>query len=221
LPAKFGTIAKAYVATNTSLNVNINQNISGFADNNNQVTLLNNANNNYYRNVNYNVTNPFSINLYILSYDSNKNLTTINSALLYNLRKYLEKYKLLTDGINIIDGYIINFGVNFTISVYNNYNKRDVLNNCIQKVQDFFAIEKWTFNQPININQLELEIANTEGVQAVVDIQFNNLTINDGDYSPYEYNLQQATLNKIIYPSLDPSVFEIKFPTTDIKGAVL
>jgi hypothetical protein len=221
LPSNYGTIAKAYVASNTSLNVNVNQNISGFTDYNNQVTLLNNATDNYYRKVNYNVSNPFSINLYVLSYDSNKNLTTINNALQYNLSKYLEKYKLLTDGINIIDGYIINFGVNFKISVYNNYNKRDVLNTCIQKVKDFFAIEKWTFNQPININQLELEIANTEGVQSVINIEFNNLTINDGDYSPYEYNLQQATLNKIVYPSLDPSVFEIKYPDTDIKGAAI
>jgi len=221
LPPRFGTIAKAYVVSNSNLNVNINKYVSGFNDNNDQVTLVNDAVSNYFRKVNYDVSNPFSINLYILSYDSNKNLTTINSALLYNLRKYLEKYKLLTDGINIIDGYIINFGVDFKISVFNNYNKRDVLNTCIQKVKDFFVIDKWTFNQPINISQLELEIAKVEGVQSVVDIKFKNLTINDGEYSPHEYNLEQATSNKIIYPSLDPSVFEIKYPDNDIKGAVV
>lgn len=221
LPPRFGTIAKAYVVSNSNLNVNINKYVSGFNDNNDQVTLLNDAVSNYFRKVNYDISNPFSINLYILSYDSNKNLTRINTALLYNLRKYLEKYKLLTDGINIIDGYIINFGVDFKIAVFNNYNKRDVLNECIQKVKDFFVIDKWTFNQPINISQLELEIAKVEGVQSVVDIKFKNLTINDGDYSPHEYNLEQATSNKIIYPSLDPSVFEIKYPDNDIKGAVI
>ena len=87
------------------------------------------------------------------------------------------------------------------------------------KVKNFFTIDKWTFNQPINISQLELEIAKTEGVQSVVDIKFKNLTIDNGNYSPYEYNLEQATQNKIIYPSLDPSVFEIKYPETDIRGA--
>jgi hypothetical protein len=157
----------------------------------------------------------------LLSYDSNKNLTTINDALLYNLRKYLEKYKLMTDSINIIDGYIINFGIDFKISVYNNYNKRDVLNSCIAKVKNFFLIDKWTFNQPINVSQLELEIAKTEGVQSVVDVKFKNLTIDNGNYSPHEYNLEQATQNKIIYPSLDPSVFEIKYPETDIRGAAI
>ena len=221
LPPRFGTIAKAYVVSNSNLNVNINKYVSGFNDNINQVTLINEAVSNYFRKVNYDISNPFSINLYVLSYDSNKNLTNINDALLYNLRKYLEKYKLLTDGINIIDGYIINFGVDFKIAVFNNYNKRDVLNTCIQKVKDFFVIDKWTFNQPINISQLELEIAKVDGVQSVVEINFKNLTMNDGNYSPHEYNLEQAILNKIIYPSLDPSVFELKFPDNDVKGSVI
>ncbi len=221
LPAKFGTIAKVFAVTNSNLNVNINKNVSGFSDYNDQVTLLNNAVDNYFRKVNYDISNPFSINLYVLSYDSNKNLSAINNALLYNLKKYLEKFKLLSDGINIIDGYIINFGIDFKISVFNNYNKRDVLNQCIEKVKNYFLIDKWTFNQPININQLELEIANTEGVQSVVEIKFKNLTINDGTYSPHEYNFDQATINKIVYPSLDPSVFEIKYPDTDIRGAVI
>ena len=221
LPPRFGTIAKAYVVSNSNLNVNINKYVSGFNDNTDNVTLLNNAVSNYFRKVNYDVSNPFSINLYVLSYDSNKNLTSINEALLYNLRKYLEKYKLLTDGINIIDGYVINLGVDFKISVFNNYNKRDVLNTCIQKVKDFFIIDKLIFNQPINISQLELEIAKVEGVQSVVEIKFKNLTMNDGNYSPHEYNLEQATLNKIVYPSLDPSVFELKYPDNDVKGAVI
>jgi hypothetical protein len=221
LPPRFGTIAKAYVVSNSNLNVNINKYVSGFNDNTDNVTLLNDAVSNYFRKVNYDVSNPFSINLYVLSYDSNKNLTSINEALLYNLRKYLEKYKLLTDGINIIDGYVINFGVDFKISVFNNYNKRDVLNTCIQKVKDFFIIDKLTFNQPINISQLELEIAKVEGVQSVVEIKFKNLTMNEGNYSPHEYNLEQATLNKIVYPSLDPSVFELKYPDNDVKGAVI
>lgn len=221
LPARFGTIAKAYVVSNSNLNVNINKNISGFSDNTDQVTLMNDAVSNYFRKVNYDVSNPFSINMYVLSYNSDKKLTAINEALLYNVRKYLEKYKLLTDGINIIDGYIINFGVDFKISVFNNYNKRDVLNACIQKVKDFFIIDKWSFNQPINVSQLELEIAKVEGVQSVINIKFNNLTINDGNYSPHEYNMEQATYNKIIYPSLDPSVFELKYPDSDIKGAAI
>jgi len=192
-----------------------------FVNNDNETTLINNSLENNFRKVNFDVSNPFSLNLYVLSYNSNKNLTQINDALVYNIRQYLQKYKIISDSINIIDGYIINIGVDFKILVYNNFNKKEVLDQCLQKAKDFFNVDKWYFNQPININQFELELAKIEGVQSVAEVKFKNLTQNDGDYSPHEYNLSEATHNKIIYPSLDPSVFEVKYPDNDIRGAVI
>jgi hypothetical protein len=40
-------------------------------------------------------------------------------------------------------------------------------------------------------------------------------------YSPNRYNVDEATKAKIVYPSLDPCVFEVKFPNKDIKGRAL
>ena len=222
IPPRFGSIAKVMVIPNSNLSISTNQTLlNGFVNNNNQTTLIDNALENNYRRVNFDVSNPFSLNLYVLSYNSNKNLTQTNEALIYNIRQYLQKYKIVSDSVNIIDGYIINIGVDFKILVYNNFNKKDVLNQCLQKAKDFFNVDKWYFNQPININQFELELAKIEGVQSVAEVKFKNLTQNDGDYSPHEYNLLEATQNKIIYPSLDPSVFEVKFPDNDIRGAVI
>jgi hypothetical protein len=165
------------------------------------------------------INNQFAINLYILSFDKNKKLTKSNNAIKHNLRKYMSKYRLLTDAINISDGFIINIGVNFEILVYKNYNKVEVLSNVIVSVSEFFDIDKWTFNQPINLSALELEIAKVEGVQSVNFVEIKNLTKRDGDdYSDNEYNIPAATNNKIIYPSLDPSIFELKFPSRDIIG---
>lgn len=217
MPARFGSITKVCVKSDSQLNI---QNISnGFVDYNNIATLTQKANGNYYRKINYDSSNPFGLNLYVLGYDSNKNLSTINAAAIQNLREYLGKYKMLNDGINIIDGYTINISVNFQILTYSNYNKQDVLNNCISNVKDFFNIDKWYFNMPINLGQLQLAIAQVEGVQSVTKLQLKNLTINDGNYSPYEYNLDEATVNNIVYPSLDPSVFEVKYPDNDIVGS--
>jgi len=219
MPPRFGSIVKICVKSDAELNI---KNVSnGFVDYNNTATLTENAKDNYYRKINYDVSNPFGLNLYVLGYNNNKNLTTINSAIVQNLREYLTKYKMLNDGINIIDGYVINIGVDFQILTYSNYNKQDVLNNCINKVQDFFNIDKWYFNMPINAGQLQLTIAQVEGVQSVTKLNLKNLTINEGNYSPYEYNLDEATVNNIIYPSLDPSVFEVKYPNSDIRGSVL
>ena len=222
IPPRFGSIAKVMVIPNSNLSISTNQTLlNGFVNNENQTTLINNSLENNFRKVNFDVSNPFSLNLYVLSYNSNKNLTQTNEALVYNIRQYLQKYKIISDSVNIIDGYIINIGVDFKILVYNNFNKKEVLDQCLQKAKDFFNVDKWYFNQPININQFELELAKIEGVQSVAEVTFKNLNQNDGDYSPHEYNLSEATHNKIIYPSLDPSVFEVKFPDNDIRGAVI
>ena len=68
---------------------------------------------------------------------------------------------------------------------------------------------------------LELEIAKVEGVQSVASLKLTNLTSKDGSYSPIEYNIDAATVNKIVYPSLDPCVFELKNPETDIKATAV
>ena len=60
-----------------------------------------------------------------------------------------------------------------------------------------------------------------EGVQTVKNINFSNKTGTAQGYSQYAYDIEGATSNKVIYPSLDPSIFEIRFPNRDIKGRVV
>jgi hypothetical protein len=164
------------------------------------------------------VNNPFAINMYVLGYDSNKHLTNLNQAVKQNLKTYLGEYRMLTDGVNIIDGFVINIGVDFEIITYSNYNKREVLTNCLAEIQRYFNIDNWTFNKPINISEIELILANVEGVMSVPSVKISNLCGGDGNYSPNKYNIDEATKGKIVYPSLDPSIFEVKFPNKDIKG---
>ena len=160
--------------------------------------------------------NPFAINLYLLGYDANKKLSTLNRAVKENLKTYMNEYKMLTDGVNILDGFIINIGVEFEIITYKNYNKSEVISDCIQELKDYFNIDNWTFNNTINLSELELIIANIEGVSSVPKLKIVNKC--GGRYSPNSYNIEAAIKDKILYPSLDPSVFEVKFPDTDIKG---
>jgi hypothetical protein len=191
MPSKYGSIAKAYAIADQSIDTSAK---------------------------NY---NPLAVNLYILCYNNQKKLINSNPAIQENLKNYLNQYRILTDAVNIIDGYIINIGVDFGIIVYKNYNKRDVLINCLAIVQTYFDIDNAQFCQPINLSRLELEISRVDGVQSVNYLKIKNLTVRDGDYSPYEYDIKSATVDKIIYPSMDPSVFEVKYPTKDIVGKVL
>jgi hypothetical protein len=160
--------------------------------------------------------------LYLLGYDTNGNLSSLNSTIKQNLKTYLEEFRLMTDAINIIDGYVVNIGVNFDITVFSNYNKREVVLKCTQAIANYFDITKWKMSQPINISELELEIANVSGVSSVPKVEIVNLVDASGTtYSQYSYNIVEATKNKIVYPSLDPSIFELKYPGKDIKGRAL
>jgi hypothetical protein len=167
------------------------------------------------------VNNPFAINMYILGYDVNKHLTQINQAVKQNLKTYLGEYRMITDAVNIIDGFIVNIGVDFEIVCYSNYNKREVLSNCLTDIQNYFNIDNWTFNKPINISEIELILANVEGVMSVPSVKIHNLCGGDGNYSPNRYNIDEATKGKMVYPSLDPCIFEVKYPNKDIKGRAL
>jgi hypothetical protein len=163
--------------------------------------------------------NPFAINLYVLGYNSNKNLTNLNRAVKENLKTYISEYRMLTDGVNLINGFVINIGVEFDIMVYNSYNPSEVKLQCITEIEKYFNIDNWTFNQPINVSELELIIAGVEGVQSVPKCEIVNKC--GGSYSKHKYNIQSATKGKMVYPSIDPSVFELKFPGKDIKGRVV
>jgi len=126
---------------------------------------------------------------------------------------------MLTDGVNIIDGFVINIGVDFEIRVYGGYNNREVMVKCIEQMTEYFNVDSWSFNMPINISELELLIAGVEGVSSVPKCDIVNKS--RGQYSNHSYNIDEATKGKMVYPSLDPSMFELKFPNTDIKGRVI
>jgi hypothetical protein len=221
LPPQLGNIAKAFVQSNLTREVQYNGLISGILNTENNSTVNLAPLNPLDRKKFLQSNSPFTNNLYLLGYDANKNLTQVNPATLQNLTTYIQNYKILTDKINIIDGYIINIGVEFKITVFKGFNKSDVLNNCLQSVKSFFDIDKWSFNQPINLSQINFEIMQNEGVQSVSDIVIKNLTIDDGNYSSVAYNISIATQNNIVYPPKDPAVFEVKFPDSDIKGLVV
>jgi hypothetical protein len=167
------------------------------------------------------VNNPFAINMYVLGYDENKKLTNLNTAIKQNLKTYLGEYRLMTDSVNLLNGFIVNIGCDFEVICYSNYNKNEVIANCLVELQDYFNIENWTFNKPINLSEIELILANVEGVMSVPSVKIYNLCGGDGNYSTNKYNIEQATKDKIVYPSLDPAIFEVKYPNKDIKGRAL
>jgi len=167
------------------------------------------------------IPNPLALNLYTLGYDSNKNLTNLNQATKTNLSTYLEQFRMLTDAINIKNAFIINFSLDFEITAFKSYNNNEVILECITELKDHFNIDNWQVNQPIIISEVENLIAGVRGVQTVEKVELKNKNGASLGYSQYKYDFMGATKRGVIYPSLDPSIFELKYPNSDINGRVI
>jgi hypothetical protein len=161
------------------------------------------------------------LDLYVLSYNVSNQLTTTSLALKQNIITYLSQYRMVNDSVTIKDAFIINIGVNFDIIVLPNYNSNEVLTNCIVALRDYFAIDRWQINQPIVLRDIYILLDRIEGVQTVKTITINNLVGENLGYSKYAYDINGATANNVVYPSLDPSIFEVKYPNQDIQGRVV
>ena len=161
-----------------------------------------------------------TLNLYILTQNSQGQLDYPTSVLKNNLRTYLSQYRMIGDNIEIRDAFIINIGVNFEIIVTPNSNNNEVILNCISSIQNYFNRDKWQINQPIMVRDLYILLDKVKGVQTVKLITIENKAGTSLGYSPYAYDIVGATQNNVIYPSLDPSIFELRYPQQDIKGRV-
>jgi hypothetical protein len=162
-----------------------------------------------------------ALDLYCLSYDRFKHLKIPSEALKNNLKTYLSQYRMINDAVSIKNGYIINIGVNFEIIVLPNYNSNEVILACIGSLRQFFNINRWQINQPIIFRDIYAILDQIEGVQTVKNVYFNNLNGVENGYSEYGYDIKGATIDGVLYPSIDPSIFEVKNPNTDIKGRVV
>lgn len=197
MPAKFGSIAKAYIIGDTQ------QDTSDMT---------------YPRET---ISNPLALNLYTLSYNDEKQLVPLNQALKENLRTYLSQFRMLTDAINIKTAYIVNIGVECDIVVSPNANNQEVQLRVVNRLKELFDVERMQINAPIIVPNIMAELDKVRGVQTVARFELTNLFNTALGYSEYVYELGAATKNNIIYPSLDPMIFEVRNPNKDIKVRII
>ena len=208
LPPKYGNIAKVFMLQD--------EQVAGNEQNEGDPTYQ---------------ANPLALNMYMLGYDNNKKLVQLNQAVKENIQVYLSQYRMMTDAIQLKDAWICNIGLDFAIYTKRGFNKHEVLLACVTQLKKYFQIDKWQINQPIILADVVSEILGVEGVATVVKpredstelIQIHNKfgTINNLTYSDNIYDVASATFNSVVYPSVDPAVFEIKYPDTDIRGRVM
>ena len=109
----------------------------------------------------------YTVDLYLLSYDRNKNLVSTPNVIKQNLKQYLNQYRLLTDQVSFYDGYVVNFGVVFDVVGQQYENKDEIKLRCIQAIKDYYNVDKMQFKQILYTNDIENLLMDVDGVRAV------------------------------------------------------
>lgn len=193
MPSKFGSIAKAYV-------------IGDLQQNTEDKT--------YPRET---ISNPLALNLYTLAFNEDQQLIPLNTALRENLRTYLSQFRMLTDAINIKTAYIVNVGVECDIMPTANANNQEVQLRVVEKLKELLHVNRMQINGPIIIPNIMSELDKVSGVQTVARFEMKNLYNDKQGYAKNIYDIEGATKGGIVYPSLDPMIFEVRYPNKDIK----
>ena len=154
----------------------------------------------------------YTVDLYLLSYDENKNLINTPNIIKQNLKNYLNQYRLLTDQVSFYDGYVVNFGVVFDVIGMPYENKDAIKIKCIQKIKDYFTIDKMQFKQVLYANDLENLLMDVDGIRAV-----NHVTLTQGfDYNTGGCGSPTGTEGAVFSPGLYNTVINSDGTTSTV-----
>jgi hypothetical protein len=168
-----------------------------------------------------NPVNPLSTLMYVVSRNSSGQLILSTDTLKINLSKYLNEFRLISDGIDIVDAPIVNLKVNYTVVLNSTSVKNTTLQTINQSLKDYFNIKNFQIDQPILTSDIINIILNTNGVLSISNLTFESLngTINGVSYSDVIFNVNQNTINGLIVPP-PGGIFEVRYPDFDIVGNI-
>lgn len=189
MPAKYGAVCKVYAEQDTQLG-SWNQE---------------------------RIPNPYSMGLYCLSYDANKNFVACNEAIKENLRTYLRKFLMMTDAISIKTPWIVNIGMNVEIIVRPDENSNEVILRTVSRLIEIMDNDKRQINEPLIISNITSQLDLIPGIQSISKIELVNLIDQNSGYSGNVYDIKTATRGGVVYPPMDPSIWEVKFPKVDLR----
>jgi hypothetical protein len=176
------------------------------------------------------------IMLYLIGLDNNGYFTpTMPEQMIKNIINYLSMYRSLNDFVEIKSGRIINISFEVDVFVDKNYNPGDVVKNIINTIKDYMDIKKRYIGEDIFVGDIQKEVSKVDGVLNLIDLRVYNeygknysmvMTPQQikqvGEYSDKEEGRDEIDLSASDYILIteSDSIFELKFPETDIKVRV-
>lgn len=168
-----------------------------------------------------NPNNPQAAQLYVLSRNSSSNLIISPDTLKENLARYLSRFRIISDAVDILDASIINLGLNYSVTITQGAMSSVVISNINSKLKSYFKIENYHIDQPIKMGEVENIILNTPDVEAITNLTFTSKTGTQGSnlYSNFPFSPVRNIDRGYLFPPAG-GIFEIKYPNDDIVGRI-
>jgi len=160
-----------------------------------------------------------NINIYVISEDNFNNLTLANNTIKNNLKTWMNNYRMLSDTIDVLDAFIINYGIEFVVHPSIGADRFTLVDECINILRDKYTNEKLFIGEHIDVAGIYTTLSGVEGVLSVSNIKIVNK--NGSNYSSTQFDINENTSpdgSSIIIPR--NAVAELKFPTVDIVGKI-
>ena len=165
-------------------------------------------------------SNRRNLNIYVVAEDNDGFLTTATSTLKQNVKNWLLGYKPINDSVDILDGVIVNYGINYSAIIDDNVDKLQVLSAANTLLANKLGIVK-NFGDSLFLGDIFRDlVVNVDGLLDIVEIEIVNKV---GDlYSSSFFNVEDHLSSDGRYLNVpEDHILEIKFPERDIKGAII
>ncbi len=159
-----------------------------------------------------------NLNMYVISEDTNGKLALCNSAIKNNLKSWINQYRMINDTVDILDPYILNFGLEYIVKPQNMSEKFIVLDRCNAALKKHFE-QPFFIGAPLYISDIYKILKDVVGVLDVVKVKVYSKTGTN-------YSMASIDINKnisgdgsyLVVPN--NAILELKFPKVDIIGKI-
>lgn len=160
-----------------------------------------------------------NINIYVISEDNFGNLTATNSTIKNNLKTWMNNYRMLSDTIDVLDAFIINYGIEFAVKPNIGVDRFTLVDTCINTLSQKYTNQKMFIGEAIDVADIYTTLSAIDGVLSVSSVKITNR--NGTNYSSVQFDINENTApdgSSIIIPK--NAVAELKYPSVDITGKI-
>ena len=159
-----------------------------------------------------------NLNMYVISENKSGNLTPTNDIIKSNIKTWLNEYRMVNDTLDIMDAKILNLSISFTVVTKGGYDKFKVLDECLRVLRNRY-LRHFDIAEPFSFTEVYATLNRIEGVADTVDVSVLNQAGGAYSQSGIDVRANITPDGRFIACPLN-AVFEVKFPTIDIKGSV-